>query len=113
MAKRKVEKPLQAPGPTMEEIERTLLASLQIYGRIGSNREERVIGRHTLVHMRLGPGYLDCDSSLLIEAWEQIKRTVVLLQAGIEDPKDHRAEALLLMILQQAYYHGYSPRGKY
>ena len=47
---------------------------------------------HELVHIRFGPGYMDCKSSLVLEAWEQIKHIVMMLEAGVIDPKNHRAE---------------------
>jgi hypothetical protein len=102
--------------PTMEEIEQSLLASLKVYGPGPSTGEEsgwtneQVVGQHELVHIRFGPGYLDCKSSLLLEAWAQVKKTVDLCAAKIEDPKDHRAEAFLLMLFQEMYYHGYTPK---
>lgn len=80
---------------TMEEVEQAILAFQQ----------------HPLVHIR-GIGYLDCKSSLVKQAWDQIKNTVKLLECGVADPEEHKAEALLLMILQEAYYHGYTPQTK-
>lgn len=105
---------MACPGPTMEEIEQGLLDSLKRYGPGPSTGDadgwtnQQEIGQHELVHIRFGPGYLDCKSSLVLEAWEQVKRTVNLCAMGIEDPKQHRAEALLLMIFQETYYHGYT-----
>lgn len=83
-----------AYGSTMEEIEQSI----------------QHFQKHDVVHIRFGPGYLDCKSSLVREAWDQIKHTVKVLETGVADPKEHRAEALLLMILQEAYYHGYTPQ---
>ena len=68
------------------------------------------INGHKLVHTRFE--FLDVNASLLLEAMEQIKRTVMLIEAGIEDAKDHRAEAYLLMVLEQAWHHGYTPKEK-
>lgn len=65
------------------------------------------IDGHKLVHTRFE--FVDCDASLVLAAMDQIKRTVMLIDAGIEDAKDHRAEAYLLMILEQAWHHGYTP----
>ena len=61
-----------------------------------------------LVHIRLG--FVEVKTSLLLDAVKQIKTTVSMCACGVEDPKMHRAEALLLMILDQASYHGYTPR---
>ena len=80
---------------TMQEIEDTLMYSADNY---------------ELLHIRFGPGYLDVQSKLVVEAWEQIKKVVGLIQMGVEDPKDHRAEAYLLMIFREQYYHGYTPK---
>jgi hypothetical protein len=66
------------------------------------------IGRHTRVSTRFE--YINIRSSLLLEAFSQIKKTVMMIQMGIEDAKDHRAEALLLLMLQDAYHHGYTPK---
>jgi hypothetical protein len=69
------------------------------------------IGGHELVHTRFGP--IDCEASLLLEAFEQIKRAVVAVSCGIEDPKDRRAKAYLLMLLDGgAWHHGYTPKAK-
>lgn len=65
-------------------------------------------GDRTHVHINFIPQYLDIAAPLVLEAIQQIKRTVTLCAAKIVDPKEHRAEALLLMILDQAYYHGYN-----
>lgn len=88
---------------TMEQIERSLLSSLQRYTQDGP------VGQHELVHIRFGPGYLDCKSQLVLEAWEQVKKTIDHCSWGLEDPREHRAEAFLLMLFQEMYYHGYTP----
>ena len=88
--------------PTMEEIEGTILSARVVWGRgqyTTLEEKERAgwtdsipVSQHKLVHIR--PEFVDCKYSLLVEAWEQIKRAVSLCAAGVCDPKDHRAEAL-------------------
>jgi hypothetical protein len=78
-------------SPTLEEMKQSIDAE---------------IGDHKLVHTRFD--FVDCEASLLVEAFGQIKRAVMLIDAGVSDPKDHKAEAYLLMILQRAWHHGYT-----
>lgn len=54
--------------------------------------------------------FVDCKTSLVKEAWQQIERAVICIESGISDPKDFRAEALLLMIFQEMGIHGYTPK---
>ena len=91
----------------MQEIENDILSSLKLYGR-GPDGESTVIGQHTNIYTRFN--FLDCKATHLLEAWDQIKRVVDLCAAGILDPKEHRAESYLLMLLQEAYHHGYTPK---
>lgn len=86
-------------NPTLTEIEQSILCA---------QRSED--GNHRLVHIRFGPDYLDCKFDLLTAAWECLKRKISLLEMGIEDPSDHKDSALLLMMFQQMYYHGYTPK---
>lgn len=86
---------------TLNEIESSIIA------QIGTTPDGTP---HKLVHSRFD--YLDVNASLLLDAVRQIKRTVTALSCGLADPKDHRAEALLLMLLENAYHHGYTPKGK-
>jgi hypothetical protein len=97
-------------SPTMAQIEKGLLSSIERRVYNDDDETTEVVGHHDLLHIRFGPGYLDCKASLVVDAWLQIKKVVDLLSTGIEDPKDHRAEALLLMIFQDMYYHGYTPK---
>lgn len=100
-------------SPTMEEMEQSMRAALRVFGpgpstgEAGGWTDEVVVNQHKLVHM--GLNYVDCNATLLLEAWEQVKKTVNLCAMKVLDPKEHRAETLLLMILQQATYHGYTP----
>lgn len=68
------------------------------------------IAGHKLVHSRYG--FVDVDSELLLEAFQQIKKAVRAIECGIAEPSDHRAEAYLLMLLEQATHHGYTPKLK-
>lgn len=45
---------------------------------------------------------LQFDSKMVLDAVKQIKRSVVSIQSGITHPEDHRAEAMLLLILNNA-----------
>jgi hypothetical protein len=61
------------------------------------------------VHIRFEP--LEWTSKQLNEAWEQVLEVLPLLQLGLEDPANHRAEALVLTLLSQgALIHGYTPK---
>jgi hypothetical protein len=75
----------------------------------GSIRQS--IGSNTRVHIRVLDG-IEVQSSLVLEALEQIKLSVALCAADIEDPKAHRAEALLMILLDPTYtlFHGYTPK---
>jgi hypothetical protein len=50
--------------------------------------------------------FTEINPDLLLGAWVQVKRSVVLLQAGLADPKDHKAEALLLMLFNDHAEYG-------
>ena len=65
---------------------------------------------HKLVHTRFSP--IDVSKDLVIAALEQVKQAVLNIQCGVSSPEDHRAEALLLMLFQEAIHHGYTPKGK-
>lgn len=82
------------PSPTMGEIEE-YIQSFQ---------------KHEMVHVRFG--FIEIKSQLVLDAWQQITRTVKLVQTGAEEAKDHRAETLLLMMFQDAVFHGYTPQKK-
>jgi len=84
---------------SLDEIEQSLKSSTT---KEGKDTE--------LVHIRFGPGYLDCKTSLVKEAIAQIKKNVALIEMRVVDAGGYRAEALLLMILNECYYHGYTPK---
>lgn len=66
------------------------------------------INGHTHVHTRFD--FVDVSSELLQKVFKQIKQAVMLINIGIESPEDHKAEAYLLMLLERAYHHGYTPK---
>lgn len=50
---------------------------------------------------------LEVNSKIVLEAVQQIKRSVTLIQSGISSPSDHRAEVVLMLILTNAIrFHG-------
>jgi hypothetical protein len=65
---------------------------------------------HEMVHSMYES--VDCKASFLKEAWEQVLQTVRLVEMGIEPPENHRAEAYLIMLLEQSTHHGYTPKRK-
>ena len=50
--------------------------------------------------------FTEINPDLLLGAWAQVKRAVVSLQAGLADPKDHKAEALLLLLFNDHAEYG-------
>jgi hypothetical protein len=50
--------------------------------------------------------FVEVNPDLLLGAFAQVKRAVTLLQAGLADPKDHKAEALLLMLFNDHAEYG-------
>jgi len=87
---------------TLEEIEQSLKASA-----MGPDGEF-----YEYLHTRFGPGYIEFPTLLLIDTWGEVYRTIRLIQMGIEDPKDHPSAAFLLMLFEEMYYHGYTPKEK-
>lgn len=47
------------------------------------------------------------DPDLIRDSIKQIKKSVLSIQAGLTEAKDHRAEALLLTILEAGAAHGF------
>ena len=50
--------------------------------------------------------FTEVNPDLLLGAWDQVKRAITNLQAGIIVPADCRAEALLLMLFGAHANHG-------
>jgi hypothetical protein len=50
--------------------------------------------------------FTEVNPDLLLGAWEQVKRSVINLQAGIVTPADCKAEALLLLLFGAHANHG-------
>lgn len=65
---------------------------------------------HTYTHIR--NDFVDINSKSLLEAWEQVKTAIMLVESGISDAKSHKAEALVLAFMSQAIFHGYTPKAK-
>jgi len=56
-------------------------------------------------------GFIELDPTLVLEAFAQVQKAVVMLQAGISVPSQHKAEALLLQLFSAHAEHGGGPNG--
>ena len=63
---------------------------------------------HVLVSVSLER--LECNANIVRDAIDQIQKSMLMVSAGVMSAKQCRAEALLILLLQGALYHGYTPK---
>ena len=68
------------------------------------------IGDKEHSYIRFDP--LECNTSFLKEAYSQLLKKIDLCSMSLEDPQYNKDSSLLLMILQGAHFHSYTPIDK-